>query len=264
MVVHYFQSFAPALAPAAMFLIGLAWFSRASIGNLVISRPTTFIAGPLVTRYVLWLLKPVELLLVKVAVSPNQLTITSLGMCIASGAVAASGHFILAAWLYFGAGFLDILDGRVARRTKRASRAGAFLDSVLDRWGELALLGGIFLTMTQRGGQLAILICIAGSQMVSYTRARGEALGVVILGGTMQRAERILLVGIALLIGGLGGRSGLYDGETILALALGAVGLGACATALYRLAWGLRALRRHEVEDRSESPSIDEHGKPWP
>src|SRR4029077_18703874 len=95
---------------------------------------------------------------------------------------------------------LDVLDGRLARAMNRQSRAGAFLDSVTDRWGELFVFTGFAWFLRGSVWLLAVMLAVIGSVMVSYTRARGESLGIVLDGGNMQRAERIALVSLGTLV----------------------------------------------------------------
>ena len=92
-------------------------------------------------------------------------------------------------------GFFDIVDGSVARITKRISNKGAFLDSVFDKIAEVIIFGGIAL------GQLAdsfwCLVALGLSLLVSYTRARAESLGGKLKGiGIGERAERLLIIAI--------------------------------------------------------------------
>jgi archaetidylinositol phosphate synthase len=110
------------------------------------------------------------------------------------GGEALGGTFILLA------GWFDIVDGAVARVTGRTSQRGAFLDSTLDRVAEVALFGGILL-----GGYappIWVLAALAFSLLVSYTRAKGDALGVALSGvGIGERSERLLIVAVSSLLG---------------------------------------------------------------
>jgi len=98
-------------------------------------------------------------------------------------------------------GLLDTLDGSLARATGQSKKFGAFLDSVLDRYTELMIYLGIwfyfYLNNAQNHYSLLIILILFGSLMVSYTRARAEGLGERCLGGTFQRGERIVLLGVA-------------------------------------------------------------------
>ena len=151
------------------------------------------ILGPFLARYLVWLIGPIERLLVG-RVSPNLITAVSLVMCAWSGVEAGLGALGAAAWIYALAGILDVLDGRIARLTHRQTKSGALFDSVSDRWGELFVFGGYAWYLRDTPWLLAVLGALGSSMMVSYTRARAEGLGLELSGGMMQRAERILLV----------------------------------------------------------------------
>ncbi len=126
-------------------------------------------------------------------ISPNL--VTFLGFCLTavSAVFAAYGQFLVAGIFLMLGGSLDALDGTLARVTGRVSRYGAFLDSTLDRYSEILAYLGLLFFYTQRGERLEILliyITIAGSLLVSYTRARAEGIGVSCKGGLFTRAER--------------------------------------------------------------------------
>ena len=99
-------------------------------------------------------------------------------------------------------------DGSVARMSGKATTFGAFLDSNLDRLGEALVLGGIGMAMAREGRLWAlamVFLAIAGSFLVSYTRARAEGLGIDSnKGGLFSRTERLIIIGFALLLGGWG------------------------------------------------------------
>jgi archaetidylinositol phosphate synthase len=98
------------------------------------------------------------------------------------------------------AGWFDVVDGAVARVTGRTSQRGAFLDSTMDRVAEVALFSGILV-----GGYsnpLTVLVALASSLLVSYTRAKGDALGVALSGvGIGERSERLLIIALSSLFG---------------------------------------------------------------
>ena len=247
---------APALVPvvymAAMFGV---YCVRCATGRTpqvsgVDRRRFNEVTGPFITRYLIWLIAPIERLFVASRVSPNALTLTSLVACGAAGIAVATHHLASATWLYVFAGILDMLDGRLARATNRQSVAGAFLDSVLDRWGELLVFAGFAWFLHDSPWLFALMLAIAGSMMVSYTRARGEALGLKLDGGIMQRAERIVLVSLGTLIS-----AWFYAvpetrayGPHIIGVALLVVGVGSSVTAINRLLEGHAQLRAREGE----------------
>lgn len=143
-------------------------------------------------------------------VHPNLLTTIGFGVTIAS-AFAFHQHAVqTAGFLVLLGGFFDILDGRVARLTGLGSKFGAFYDSTLDRVSEIAVYFGLLslyndyrLELGDVGMIYLIMAAMAGSLMVSYTRARAEALGLDCRVGLMPRAERVVLIGAASLFFGL-------------------------------------------------------------
>lgn len=249
-----FYILAPALIPAA-FMIGMfAYFSVCSaLGRQpavdgLNRRQFSEIIGPFLTAYFLWLIQPLERTLIAARVSPNLLTGISLLLCALSGLSAALGYLATAAWIYVAAGMLDILDGRLARATNRSSQAGAFLDSVSDRWGELFILSGFAWYLRGSLWLVAVMLAVAGSVMVSYTRARGEGLGLKLDGGTMQRAERILVVSVGTLTTAwfAAAPSTAAFAHHIIGTALLITGLGASATGVSRWMEGYKLLKARE------------------
>lgn len=97
-------------------------------------------------------------------------------------------------------GFFDVVDGGVARATGRTTKRGAFFDSTLDRLGEFAIYAGILL-----GGivpPITILLALALSLLVSYTRAKADSLGYSLAGvGVGERSERLLVLAISSIVG---------------------------------------------------------------
>lgn len=138
-----------------------------------------------------------------VGLSPTAWTGVGLVVSVfAAAAYATSGLFgeVLGGVLILVAGWFDIVDGAVARVTGKTSSRGAFLDSTFDRVAEVALFLGILL-----GGFAPadiVLISLALSLLVSYTRAKGDALGVALSGvGVGERSERLLVIAISSLFG---------------------------------------------------------------
>ncbi|HUH01796.1 MAG TPA: CDP-alcohol phosphatidyltransferase family protein [Kofleriaceae bacterium] len=210
------------------------------------------IIGPFLTRYALWVLQPVERSMVRLNISPNVLTFASLLVCAGAGAAIGAGLLATGAWLYASAGVLDILDGRLARATNQQSRAGAFLDSVADRWGELFVFAGFAWYLRGSDWLAVVMFAVAGSIMVSYTRARGEALGIEIDGGTMQRAERVSLVSIGTLCTAFfNAAEGTQEyGAHVIGAALLIVAVASCGTAVHRWMIGYRMLKAREDSAR--------------
>jgi len=134
-------------------------------------------------------------------IKPIHLTITSLLLAFTSSFIYYFSRdsvylYFIAGALFLLSGFLDALDGALARRKNMESKSGAFLDSILDKIGESAIFIGIIASgaVTALWGSLAL----SSSILVSYTRSRAESLGVDLKGiGLMERAERIILISIA-------------------------------------------------------------------
>lgn len=136
------------------------------------------------------------------------MTFTGLVLSVLAGLSLASGHFLRAGVVLVLAGVCDIIDGDVARASDRATPAGAFLDSTIDRYSEVVvLLGALYYYLVRSAGgpepltACVILIALAGSLLVSYTRARAEAIGVECKVGLTERPERLIIVILGALFG---------------------------------------------------------------
>lgn len=209
----------------------------------VARRSASVLLGFWLRDWMVWILGPVERLLVRGGVSPDLLNFAGVAAGIGAGAAIALGRLSLGAWLIGVGGISDILDGRIARARGVASRYGAFLDSTLDRFAETGTFVGVaWYLWGSRWMTAATVLAAAGSLLVSYTRARGEALGAGFTGGLMQRAERVVLLALgALLDSTATGRLGWAPG-TVLSGAVVIIAAGTLGTAVYRTVRIARAL----------------------
>ena len=141
-------------------------------------------------------------------VTPDALTISGVALCIA-GSVAVFfeylgwGFYWLGAVLFVVGSVLDILDGALARSRGIGSPFGAFLDSTVDRVGEGFMIGAIGLVLMrhdQMWGVALAFAAVAGSFLVSYARARAEALGLRGDVGMGSRAERVVVITTGLVL----------------------------------------------------------------
>ncbi|MDB4961610.1 MAG: pgsA1 [Myxococcales bacterium] len=197
-----FYLLAPALLLLAVFVIGLVIFVALSASGhdpVVKGAKHNQFFGAFWGRYLVWMMTPLERLLVG-RVSANTITALSLLLCALTGVAAATGHLTGAVWMFAFAGILDALDGRLARLNGEQTTAGALFDSVSDRWGELFAFSGYIWFLRDTSWMLAAVGAIGASQMVSYTRARAEGLGLNLHGGVMQRAERVVLTAAGTLV----------------------------------------------------------------
>jgi CDP-diacylglycerol--glycerol-3-phosphate 3-phosphatidyltransferase len=142
----------------------------------------------------------------RTSLTPDALTVAGVGLCIA-GAVLVYFEYV-SHWFYFAGGLLfvvgsilDILDGALARRSGKGTPFGAFLDSTVDRVGEGFMLGAVGLVLMRDGYEWGVALAFAaigGSFLVSYTRARAEALGLRGDVGIGSRAERVVVLSVGL------------------------------------------------------------------
>ena len=152
--------------------------------------------------------------LAQTRLTPTALTVTGLLLCIAGGVAVHfqyRNHLLyywLGAALFVVGSILDILDGALARAGGKATPFGAFIDSTTDRIGEAFMLGSIGLVFARDGNEVALAFAfaaVAGSFLVSYTRARAEALGLKGDVGIGSRAERVIVITVGLAIAPWGG-----------------------------------------------------------
>lgn len=151
-------------------------------------------------------LRPVGSGLERAGVSADQLTVVGLLISVLAGVAVAQGRLGLGAFLLAASAVPDLLDGAVAKASGTASPRGAFFDSVVDRVSDMVVLGGFaWYLASVDGGHAAMLplAVMAASSLVSYERARAESLGFTAKGGLMERAERMLALGAALLFSAL-------------------------------------------------------------
>jgi len=147
--------------------------------------------------------KPLTAAIGRTRISPNFLTVTGLALTLGAAVLVWYGHFVTAAIVFTIGSVCDMLDGAVARLSAKVSPMGAFLDSTFDRVGEGAVLTAVALVYARDGNLWlvgAAFVTMIGSFLVSYTRARAEALGLDCKVGLMTRPERLVLLGAGLLL----------------------------------------------------------------
>jgi CDP-diacylglycerol---glycerol-3-phosphate 3-phosphatidyltransferase len=174
------------------------YFRAMGSGRKEQNRPITYWIG----EGGAWLLRHVVSGLAATGITPNMFTFFGLAVNSWAAVLFAMGRFRQAAAVLFLAGFLDMADGQVARRVGRVTAFGAFLDSTLDRYSDLALYMGlvVYYTLIGRTFYMTLAaVAMASSFMVSYSRARAESLIPSCKVGFMERPERLVL----LLMGGI-------------------------------------------------------------
>jgi len=150
-------------------------------------------------------LRPVGARAGKARVKADHLTLLGLVMAAATAVAIGAGALRGAVLLLVLAAVPDALDGAVAKATGTASPRGSYFDSVADRVSDALLLGGVAWFLAGDGGHIVLLpmALLAVSMLVSYQRAKAESLGFSAKGGIMERAERLIALGLGLLFDSL-------------------------------------------------------------
>jgi CDP-diacylglycerol---glycerol-3-phosphate 3-phosphatidyltransferase len=194
-----------------------------------------------------WMLRHVVSGLAATGLTPNMFTFLGLAVNAFAAACFAMGKFREAAAMLFLAGFLDMADGQVARRVGRVTAFGAFLDSTLDRYSDLALYLGLVVYYTMIGRSFYMMlaaVAMASSFMVSYSRARAESLIPSCKVGFMERPERLVL----LIMGGVFNR---------MAPVLWVIATISSFTVIHRVVYTWQELRAGRgLPDSAETQSI--------
>jgi len=181
----------------------------------------------------------------RAGVHPDAITILGLGVVLGAAVLIGAGELQIGGIVLLLGLPLDAVDGAVARAMQRKDRFGEMLDSSLDRYADgliFAALSYYFAVQDEFGLMLLALAALVGSFMVSYTRARGEGVDVVVKIGLFSRLERVIVILVMLLLPSPGGLPVLEVGLMILAV-------GTNFTGLQRLYYVYQALKRNQGED---------------
>jgi CDP-diacylglycerol--glycerol-3-phosphate 3-phosphatidyltransferase len=187
---------------------------------------------------------PIALAMGKVGLTPNALTLIGFGIAIIAAGAAALQSWVVAGVLVVFGGVFDLFDGALARATGKASKLGAFMDSVFDRWGEGIIYVGIAWGCVNAGYGLAAVLsaaALASAFMVSYARAKSEGLGFtagtgMAAVGLAPREVRIVILTVGLILAGTFGA----NNQNGLAFTLGLITFLATITVVQRIVHVLR------------------------
>jgi len=197
--------------------------------------------------------------MLKMGLTPNAITFAGFvgnliaawyfitaGEKLASPEPNAYAYIVVAGALILFAGLFDMLDGRMARLGNLSSTFGALWDSTLDRYSELVTLFGVAAMFGNAGNDwqwMSVItgIALIGSIMVSYVRARAEALDIECKVGIMQRPERVVVLAVGALA------SGLTANLLWLALGIGVIALLANITAFWRIGHCYKELKKKDA-----------------
>jgi CDP-diacylglycerol--glycerol-3-phosphate 3-phosphatidyltransferase len=139
--------------------------------------------------------------LIESRLTPNAISLTGFVLNMAAAGLIVGRYFVLAGVAFIIGSIMDTLDGRYSRMSGKGTPFGAFLDSTLDRLEEGIVLTAVAAYFASRNDQVAVaavVIAVLGSLMVSYTRARAEALGVACKVGLATRPVRVVILSIGL------------------------------------------------------------------
>lgn len=201
--------------------------------------------------------EPIALALGRLGLTPDALTLLGFAITVGGAGLIALQHWTIGGLVVLAGGIFDMFDGTLARATGRASRLGAFMDSVFDRAGEaivyVGLIGGLHVA-GWAGAPLYAAAAMGGAFMVSYARARAEGLGFspgrgMAAVGIMPREVRLVIITMGLVLGGLSGTElrlpeGGFTGAggaavplgiLIIEIALAMIAVGAIITVIQRI-----------------------------
>jgi len=166
-------------------------------------------------------------------ISPTLLTLTGLSINAVAAGLYAAGFTLAAGIIILFAGLFDMLDGAVARASGKASRLGGFTDSVVDRYSDFLMFGGVLAHFAREGDLLMTLlsaVTLCGAFLVSYVRARAELVIPTCAVGLMERPERIIVLAAGSIFG-------------FLNVAIWFLAVTTHLTALHRIIFTRRAVR---------------------
>jgi len=187
-------------------------------------------------------------------IQPQNISLLGLGLSLL-GAVFISLDIISIGAIFITAGgILDILDGKVARERKIIRKSGALLDSVLDRIGEIAIFSSICFFLTKKGYytySVITALAMGFSMLVSYVRARAEALGLSPKEGLMRRQERIFITAVSLFLDSIL----YYITQKVIFLPAGItiIFLGSFITSIMRFKKSYEELAENEKKKKNEN-----------
>ncbi|MBC7386674.1 MAG: CDP-alcohol phosphatidyltransferase family protein [Cryobacterium sp.] len=202
-----------------------------------------------------WWLQPLARFLVALGITPNMISWTSLVFGLLAGICLAFGHFGFGGACAVVSGFMDSLDGMVARLTGVSSDAGEVLDATIDRYAEGFFISGLVIYYRDIPVlQVLALMALMGSFMVSYSSAKAEALNVDPPKGSMRRPERAVYLTLGAILSPITIAEYEYVRDYPIAIgfpmviALGMIAVLANASAIERMAAIAKEMRKREAE----------------
>ena len=149
-----------------------------------------------------FMIEPSENLLIKNNITPNTITIISLFISLITSYIYSQGYIFIGSVFLLAGSTFDMLDGRVARKTNSESILGSFMDSCFDRFSEIFIMFGLFIYYFPDTFCYVIMFASLFSLTVSYVKAAADNLGLSSNVGLMQRADRVVYLGVGGIISG--------------------------------------------------------------
>jgi len=156
---------------------------------------------------------PVARVLLRIGITPNAVTIAGTVGVLGGAYLGAIGELFWGTWVVTACALTDVLDGTMARMRGGSGKFGALLDSSMDRIADGAIFAALaywLFTTGEPGAAVGALLVLVTSQVISYVRARAEALGLTANVGLIERPERLIGIGVGGLCAGFGWPVGMY------------------------------------------------------
>ena len=197
------------------------------------------------------LIDPLSRILARARIHPHILTLSGFALALVAANFFRIDRFFWAGIFIILAGTCDVLDGRLARDTGKGSIYGALFDSTIDRYSEIILFLGLawYYYGPSKATVMIILLAVAGSMMVSYTRARAEGLGLECKVGIMQRQHRITLLAAGAILAAIPGTK-----HVTMLVSIWIIAILANVTAVQRVVY-IRGQLRRKIHENLTAPS---------
>lgn len=201
----------------------------------------------IVMEFGYWMFRIPVRLCIALHITPNMITFGSMMLTVVAAIAVACGHFAFGGWTLLFAFTCDAWDGIVARATNRCTASGEFFDSTMDRYNDLITFLGFLYYYRNQGWVFGLTaLAMVGSTVVSYSRAKGDAVGINANVGYMQRHERAVWLGVATALSPI---AAVYLEPAsplpiyhVAAVVLGILALMTNITAIWRIATVMRGL----------------------
>ncbi len=194
--------------------------------------------GDFLVHWFIWIIDPFVAFSVRFGLTPDHHSYIATAFGVVSAGAMATGHLALGGWMLAVNGFIDTLDGHLARQTNQSSSRGDFIDGTLDRFIDVGTCLGLLVYLRHSTwGPLIAASAMGGSLIVSYARARGEVQGINCNGGLMQRPERVVLLSAACVFDSMVTRLLAWPAGSLVLASLALMAVTTFVTAVHRTIW---------------------------